>query len=272
MKTNSSTFNYTTFFLFLAILATAMYSCTSTENKPENKELNKEIIQEKTPEEIESIKLDKTIKAKEIVQVKAVNKIKKKNKSPQYKEKINNTKLEEYKVELAVDENFCLHEKGELRVWIGAKDIEVNFEEGMAVDKTTIPANIGQYARITPYAPDFDIYPAKRECVKIDPSGSDVRFTLTPKRKGNFKVSANIELFTSEDCTGASVPKTAKTLTVNISVDNKYVAINKLSELGNIFWDKFISFWGALITFLLAVVLFVIRRTIKRKTGYQENE
>lgn len=235
MKTNKNTLNCISFFSCIVILAIAMYSCSSKEYESGNKNIKNEDAKEEIHENLE------------------------------------NRKLEEYKVELAVDESFSLHEKGKLRVWIGAKEEIVDFGQDMNVATGFIPADIGQYARITPYAPDFEISPSKTKCIKIHPSGSDVRFTLTPKYEGSFEVSANIELYYSENCTGASVPKTAKTLTVNISIDKKYVAKNKLTELGNILWDKFISFWGALITFLLAVFLFLIRRKIKKKTGYNDN-
>ncbi|OYT15723.1 MAG: hypothetical protein B7C24_11560 [Bacteroidetes bacterium 4572_77] len=179
-------------------------------------------------------------------------------------------KLEEYIVKLAVDGEFKVHENGELRVWIGTDDAEINFDEGMVQDEASIPADIGQFARITPFAPDFDISPEKTDCIKIHPSGSEVRFTLIPRSAGRFEVSANIELYHAADCAGPSVPKTAKTLTVEVSVDNKYIIKSKLKELGQIFWKNFIDFWGALIALLLAALLFLIRRKIKKKTGYTD--
>ena len=180
--------------------------------------------------------------------------------------------LKEYVVKLAVSEAFKLHEKGELKVWIGADSIEVSFGDGMIEDETTVPANIGQFARVEPYAPDFDITPPVRECVNIHPSGSEVRFTLEPKTSGDFSVSANIELFTTDDCTGISVPKTAKTLTVQVTVDKKHVFNTRLSQMGEELWNQFFTFWGALLTLLFGAALFVVRRYVKNRTGYSESE
>ncbi|MCL3782522.1 hypothetical protein EMN47_19230 [Prolixibacteraceae bacterium JC049] len=186
------------------------------------------------------------------------------------KEGLQLKKLEEYTVKLAVDGEFKVHEHGELRICIGASDAKVIFDEGMVQDEALIPAEIGQFAKITPFAPDFDISPTKTECIRIHPSGSEVRFTLTPKCAGIFEVSANIELFNTANCTGPSVPKTAKSIAVRVYVDNKYNLKNKMMELGQIFWEKFISFLGALIALLFATLLFLIRRKIKNKTGYTD--
>ncbi|MFA6402499.1 MAG: hypothetical protein WCX31_12895 [Salinivirgaceae bacterium] len=179
-------------------------------------------------------------------------------------------KLDDYKVVLAVDENLALNQKGEMRVWIGANEIEPSFSQGMAKDATTIPSGIGQYAKITPYAPDFEVSPAEMKCIRIDPSGSDVRFSIKPTKKGSLKVSANIELYSTADCSGPMVPKTAATLSVNVNVDVWQVIADKLKEMGTVFWDKFISFWGALIALIFAVFLFIIRRKLKKKTGFDD--
>jgi hypothetical protein len=181
---------------------------------------------------------------------------------------MNPLKLEDYKVILAVDEMLRMNETGEMRVWIGATDINPEFSLNKGIDSTIIPASIGQYAKITPYAPDFEVSPSTMECIRIDPSGSDVRFSIKPKKPGTLKVSANIELYNNADCSGTPVPKTAATLTVNVKVDIKQVIVHKLKEMGVVFWDKFMSFWGALITLIFGALIFLIKRILKRKTGF----
>lgn len=175
-----------------------------------------------------------------------------------------------YKVILATSPEIFKNETCELKIWIGAEKIEVTFSEGMITDQTSIPATIGQYAKITPYAPDFEVSPAQMTCVKIDPSGSEVRFTLKPKSSGKFKVSANIELFDNPDCTGPAIPKTAKTLSVEVKTNTKFVVLDGLQKMGAVVWDKFMSFWGIVITLFFAAALFVIRRFVKKKTGYDD--
>lgn len=176
-----------------------------------------------------------------------------------------------YKVILATSEKIFKNQTCELKIWIGAEKVEVTFSDGMITDQTTIPAAIGQYAKITPYAPEFEVSPAQMTCVKIHPSGSEVRFTLKPKSSGQFKVSANIEIYNTADCTGAAVPKTAKTLSVTVTTDRVHEIREALKEMGAVVWDKFMSFWGVVITLLFAALLFVIRRFVKKKTGYDDN-
>ena len=178
--------------------------------------------------------------------------------------------MDNYKVILATNEKIFKNETCELKIWIGAEKIDVTFSEGMITDQTSIPAIIGQYAKITPYAPDFEVSPAQMTCVKIDPSGSEVRFTLKPKSSGKFKVSANIELFDNPDCSGPAIPKTAKTLSVEVKTNTKFVVLDGLQKMGTVVWDKFMSFWGIVITLFFAAALFVIRRFLKKKTGYDD--
>jgi len=177
-------------------------------------------------------------------------------------------KLDDYSVILAVDENIKMNEKAEMRVWIGVTGVNVSFSQGMVKDTTTIPATIGQYAKITPYAPDFEVAPSEMKCVKIDPSGSDARFTLIPKKSGVLKVSANIELYNCANCTGAAVPKTAEILFVIVKVDKIQFIVDKLKEMGAVVWKNLISFWSALIALIFAFLLFIIRRKLKRRTGF----
>ena len=176
--------------------------------------------------------------------------------------------LDKYQVVLSVDENLMLKEKGELTVWIGAEENKVEATPGMAQDETSIPASIGQYAKITPFAPNFEVSPVEYSCIRIHPSGSEVRFELSPISAGDFEVSANIELYDNPECTGTPVPKSAAKLSVMVGVDRKKNALEKLTEMGTILWDKFLVFWGALIALVFGFILYLIRKKMKNKTGY----
>lgn len=180
--------------------------------------------------------------------------------------------LEEYKVELGADENLDLNKTGHLKVWIGSSDLNPDLGVDMVSDNTTFPASIGQSARITPIAPDFKINPLKTECIRIDPSGSSVTFELTPQKIGEFKVSARVELFDNPNCEGTPIPKSTNRVSVNVHVNKTDATQNGAIALFSIVWDKFLSFWGALVTLLFGALLFVIRRKIKKKTGYDDKE
>lgn len=81
-----------------------------------------------------------------------------------------------------------------------------------------------------------------------------------------------VEIFKNSTCTGSSIPKTSRTLAVEVIVDNKKEFKGKMHELWTIFWEKFLTFWGALVALILGTILFVIRKKIKKTTGYEENE
>ncbi|MCG3168097.1 MAG: hypothetical protein POELPBGB_03897 [Bacteroidia bacterium] len=180
--------------------------------------------------------------------------------------------LENYNVVLTVDSSFKTYETGELRVWIGAEGTVVKIRQGQVQDSVTIPARLGQSAKITPFAPGFTVAPAETQCIEIDPSGSEVRFMLTPNGAGTWKVSADIKVYNTPDCSGVPVPKSAATLTVVIEVDHKREAGSKLGEMGAVVWEKFMSFWGALVTLVFGSLLYFFRKKFKSKTGFDEKE
>lgn len=175
---------------------------------------------------------------------------------------------EDFKVVLTADENLKLQEKGELTVWIGFEENKVEVTAGKAQDETSIPASIGQYAKITPFAPNFEVSPVEYSCIRIHPSGSEVRFVLTPTTAGDYEVSANIEIFDNSECSGTPIPKSAAKLTVLVEVDRKQNIINKGNEMGEVLWDKFMIFWGALLALGFGFILYLIRRKMKKKTGF----
>ncbi|MBD8488103.1 hypothetical protein IFO69_05025 [Echinicola sp. CAU 1574] len=180
--------------------------------------------------------------------------------------------LEDYRAVLAVTEKIKLHERASLVIWIGDKNAEYNPAPGTAVDTEDFPARIGQYARVKPIAPDFEISPLEKGCIRIDPSGSKVIFTLTALREGTFNVRAEIELYDNPNCEGTPVPKTTENLSVLVEVDKGFQWQERLKRAGEIFWDKFFSFWGALVALILGFVIYIIRKFLKKKTGFDGGE
>ncbi|WP_163559307.1 hypothetical protein [Halomonas sp. NO4] len=176
--------------------------------------------------------------------------------------------LEEYVVVLGADEQLTLPGlPGELRVWIGGTEFDADFPAHLIQDETTVPA-VGDSARVAPFAPAFEIEPAQTQCIRIHPAGSEVRFQLTPQRAGTFDVGADVELFDSRDCSGAPVPKSAATLQIRVEVDRMAVAMGMASELWQVFWEKFLTFWGALFALLFGLLLYLIRGKLKERFGF----
>lgn len=182
----------------------------------------------------------------------------------------NNALFDNFSILLFVNSKIYLSETCELTVHIGPDTQNFSVPEGMNTDKITYPARIGQYAKVTPTAPGFEITPKEMKCILIDPSGSDVRFILKPQKSGTLKVSANVELYNNADCAGPPVPKTTKTLTVLVDINKKEVFYGGINTMLAVVWDKFLSFWTLLIALVFSVMFFLVRKVIKKKTGYDD--
>jgi len=175
--------------------------------------------------------------------------------------------LDDYRAVVAADAQIKIPGPvGELRVWIGPSAAEPKFDTGMAVGEETIPAK-GNTAKVTPFAPDFDVAPKESLCERIDPTGSQVRFQLTPKGAGKFKVGADVALYASNDCTGAAIPKTAATILVEVVVDTRTEVKGLVEQIASATWKAFLAFWDKLLALLFGVCLFLMRRRIFRWLG-----
>lgn len=175
---------------------------------------------------------------------------------------------DDYKVTLDVTKSIELHNKGDLRVWIGLENYVPGADADMVRNMTSMPADIGNYARITPYAPDFRVEPEESQVMRIVPSGSSVLFTIIPEKKGEFKISARIELFDNPYFEGVPIPKTSDIVSVVVTVDNSLNVKSRLGELGTVVWDNFIRFWGAFVALFFGAVLFLIRKFVRKRTGF----
>lgn len=178
-------------------------------------------------------------------------------------------RIAQYRVVLAADETIRIPgTPGELRVWIGGEDYQPRFADDMVEDETAVPA-VGESATVQPFAPGFEIEPQATQCIRIHPSGSEVRFRLVPIQQGEFEVGADVFFFDSMDCTGSPIPKTAATLKVVVEVDSQKILMGKASQLWNILWEKFIDFWTALVAIFFGVLLFLVRGRLKKWFGYK---
>lgn len=175
-----------------------------------------------------------------------------------------------YRVVLGADEQLKIPGiPGELRVWIGDSAYQPDMSEDMTHTQTTLSA-AGEWAKIEPFAPAFAIEPKETPCIKIHPSGSEVRFQLTPRKAGTFEVGATVYLYSSPGCSGDPIPKIAANLHVTVNVDKKGVVQEKGKELWEIFWEQLLEFWTALLVLFFGLVLFLIRGRLKKWFGYEK--
>ena len=133
------------------------------------------------------------------------------------------------------------------------------------------------HARVTPCAPDFIVDPAEPQIVSVTPSGTAVSFTLIPQGIGVFRVRAQVEFSSTEDFSSIEETQWTNSLQVDVKViqeerdANRQEEINKRKEdLHKTFWEYLEDFWEALVALVLGALLFVIRKFIKKKTGYGE--
>ena len=190
---------------------------------------------------------------------------------PGVEEPSSSLNADDYTAVLDVTQQMELNQKGDLRVWIGIENYMPEEESDMVRKTTSFPGDEGNYARITPYAPDFRIEPEESQVMRIVPSGSSVLFTIIPEKKGEFKISAKIELFDNPDFEGVPIPKTTNIVSVVVSVDPTVKIKSGLGELGTVLWDNFLKFWGAVVALIFGALLFVTRKFIKKKTGFTGN-
>jgi len=177
-------------------------------------------------------------------------------KTKKYKEK-----YKEFKAVLGADPIITMPgPPGRLKVWIGIPAYNPNFPKVMKQVVSPLPA-VGTTARVTPLAPAFKVEPKESICMKIDPTGSEVSFTLTPTRGGTFDVGADVCLYDSINCSGAPIPKGTTILQVQ-------VVVRHILTFYEVFWETLLKFWGELLALLFAVMIFLIRKQLKRWIGF----
>lgn len=177
---------------------------------------------------------------------------------------------DDYEIVLDVDQRIVLHHKGHLKVWIGLEKNVPELLEGKARDSVGVPAEeMKAYARITIFAPEFTVEPALTQVTTVSPSGSSVAFAVTPEQEGHSEINATVELFDNDDFQGLAASRT-ETVKVTVFVDRWAVMKDRLRQLTDVTWDKFIVFWGAFVAILFGLALYLIRKFLKKKTGYDD--
>ena len=170
-----------------------------------------------------------------------------------------------YKVDLTAERKMRVGDDHYFRVWIGGEDSMPPPMEDTVSDTTTVMAHEGSYAVITPVCPKFKVSPDTPQTLPLKASGSSILFTLTPLKRGKSYVSAIVKIYDRE---GNETPQSTNRLSVKISSGFWVRQGDHAAEMENVFWEKFIPFFSALLVLVLGAILFVVRRYIKKKTGY----
>ncbi len=176
--------------------------------------------------------------------------------------KVTTEHFENYSVTVSANDNLEIPgPPGELKVWIGISNLAPKVQIGR-VTGTEVLGKVGETAKVIPFTSGIDVDPIALICEKVDPSGSEVRFRLVPKESGIFTVGATVELYTSQDCSGAPVPKSAKSVDVKVIVNSSGVIKHALKELAEKTWDSFLSFWDKALLLVFGILLILFKNKL----------
>lgn len=156
--------------------------------------------------------------------------------------------------------------KGSLVVWIGLPQNLPEVTSDMASSTESLGMG-GQTAKITPFAPDFDVEPRTTVCERLVPSGSVVRFSLVPHHTGDLTVGADVQLYDSADCSGTPTPKSTKAIHVQVRVCQSCYVKSGAATLGAEVWNAFTKFWAWLVGLVFATLVVLINRWRSRRFG-----
>lgn len=82
---------------------------------------------------------------------------------------------------------------------------------------------IGNYVRVTIDAPDFEWssngQDQQASCIRLTKNGANNDFKLKPLKRGPLRISVTAEIYEKDDCSGASVPISTRTLDVEVRVN-----------------------------------------------------
>jgi len=182
------------------------------------------------------------------------------------------TALEDYEATLQTEKHLRRPgSPGELRITISAAENAPKVTADWARASSHFSTQ-GRSALVEPYVPDFEIIGASTVCMALNPGGSTARFTIVPLKSGVLKVGATVRLYDLLDCRGTPLIKQPENLQVEVVVDWVAWAKQHLVELWEIFWEKLLAFWGLALGALFGLVLFLLRRRIKQRFGYEPKD
>lgn len=176
---------------------------------------------------------------------------------------------DEYQVRLSGDKMLKLPGKeGHITVWIGKKEFLPSAKTYELYDEAKIAA-LSQWAKIEPYSTGFTFIPNKSVCIKIHETGSEAIFKIKPIDEGSYTVGAKVELYEEKECQGTPIPKTTANLIIVVEEDPIGYIKLYLEEIWEISWKAFSDFWAAFLAIGFGFILFLFRKKLKEKFGYE---
>lgn len=159
---------------------------------------------------------------------------------------------------------------GELIVWVGLHGHEPKDKQDMVSKSSELPLTDTKAvsAKITPrdFSSAFDVKPRNSTCQKVEPRGTEVPFTITPKTNidGDYRIGAEVELYGEAGCKGDVVTRTAEPITVTVSVGIPW------QELWDAIWTAFVKFFNEFLAISFALLLFLFRTKLKKIFSFEK--
>lgn len=178
-----------------------------------------------------------------------------------------------YLARVRADTRIPMKSSGEMQVWVGLASNVPAKEAGQAETQKTFSVDPQKRsAKIVPIAPDFEWKAIGKDCTELTPSGSEIPFSLTPKKLGKFKVSATVELYKSEDCSGTPKSVIAQDTEITVSVDIKNNVQNGFWDLVRQTWDEINKLYLGILAAISAAVLVAAKEKIKALFGLKNTD
>lgn len=183
----------------------------------------------------------------------------------------------EYEIRLGATKLVNKDSSGEITVRIGLPGKLPEKDSTEVYNSLYVGAeDVSTYARVTPRAPDFIVEPAEPQIVRVKPSTA-VSFSLKPKKVGEYSVRAQVEFSSTEDFSSIEDSQWTNSLKVNVKVIPELREVNRQEDIKEhkealikTVWKYLTKFWEAFVALFFGALLFVIRKFIKKKTGYGE--
>lgn len=169
----------------------------------------------------------------------------------------------QYAAVLEVTERMKVGGKGTAIVRIGREDcIKWKANQGMVRD-TAFFYDPKAYVLIIPHA-DSCVFTPESVFMEVYETGSSATFSITPKKADSIEVSAELLFYDDQKC--SHLPKHDNTQVLKVEVNVDYWGF-----IWGTVWKFFKDFWGAFVALVFGALLFVVRKYIKKKTGYNDD-
>ncbi|MDL2227400.1 hypothetical protein LJC30_00740 [Odoribacter sp. OttesenSCG-928-L07] len=181
------------------------------------------------------------------------------------------TDIDEYEISITMEKKVYMNQTSNLSVLIGAKGkYDLKQEKKSEIrDKTDVMGDIdigGMYAKVVLNANDFEIISSDDEykCLKVYPYGTPFGFVLKPKKEGTFEIKANVYFYKDCNCVERAERGKISSNTLKIKV-----VVDEMTGVRGTIMNHVAEFITALVVLILGAILFVVRKFIKNKTGFE---